>query len=123
MKRKIGTALAALLLLAACVSSQVPEEATYEHRYYAAVADYTLAKVAAERYVQLPSTSLVEAEAVLEVVECADAKLADFEELRQQNEAAPEGYARVAAALKTAAIELRRARAGERPTSICGEEG
>ena len=72
-KKARAPALCALLLFAAaCVQLGLPEGATAEHRYFAAVADYTTAKVAAAKYASAPETPVAQIEAILRVVDDGD---------------------------------------------------
>lgn len=97
----------AAVSLSACASLSVPEGASFEHRYFAAVSDYTSAKQLALAWVTLESTPADEARRVLAAARAADAQLITFEGLRAQGAAAENDYAAATAAITTAASLLR----------------
>lgn len=129
INRARHTLVALLVVLvamsAACVSTSLPEGATPQHRYFAAVADYNLAKRAALKYVQEPTTSAAHTKTILDAVEKSDAGVKAFDQIRLGNCIAPEvaavlpelaavcvlrnvDYTNRAGALRTASAVLRR---------------
>jgi len=105
-KNALAAVLVALIALG-CASFSLPEGSTAQHRYFAALSDYNAAKVAALRYVQLPSTTRDEAEVVLEVVERADAELKRFEAVRQRAPQRDSAYSQIATVLEGAVAAIR----------------
>ena len=87
--RRISVAVAVALVTAACVQLSLPEGAGPEHRYFAAVSDYTTVKVAAAKYVAQPSTPIEQAEAILAVVEDGDAYIMGLDAVRRGDCADP----------------------------------
>lgn len=125
--RRLFALLAALaLLLPACalrpIVTELPEGATPEQRYYALLHDYQLLIEDASGYMALPTTALVEAEAVHAVLTRTDAQLKAFDERRRAGQVAGSGYSIAGAAIEGAVAELCLIMGSDAPTA-CAARG
>ena len=100
--------LVAIALLLGCVQTGLPEGAEADHRYFAAVADYTQAKTIAAKYAAEPTTPPEHVEAILAVVEEGDARVKEFDELRLGAGVLGHDYDTAAGALRATSAILRR---------------
>ncbi len=105
---RLWVAALAIVALAAvsCVSPKLPDGADYRHRYFAALADYNQAKRAALAYVQLESTPVTHTARVVEIVNAADHRVRQFEDLRRAGRSLQTDYTRVSVILEAASVEL-----------------
>lgn len=110
MQKKLAylSLVAIALLLGACIQQGLPEGAGPDHRYFAAVADYTQAKTVAAKYAAEPTTPLEHVEAILEIVEQGDARVREFDEIRRAGEVLGHEYDTAAGALRATSAILRR---------------
>jgi len=100
-------ALALAFAVSACVSTGLPDGATYEHRYFAAVADYNQAKTVALAYVSLEETPFKHVKAVVDVVERVDARLREFERRRRLGGTLEPDFVHITTVLKVAVGKLK----------------
>lgn len=103
------SALAALIVgLAvfgsACVSWHAETPA---QRYYAALADYTIAKQAAAHYAVAPSTPASHVKVILDVVEATDKEIATFNETLASLPAQDDSWAAASQVIAAATRQLR----------------
>lgn len=110
MRKKLAylSLVAVALLVGACIQQGLPEGAGPDHRYFAAVADYTQAKTVAAKYAAEPTTPPEHVEAILSVVEEGDARVREFDELRRGAGVLGHDYDTAAGALRATSAILRR---------------
>ena len=78
------------VMVAACVSTSMPEGSGPEHYYFATVADYVQAKSVAAKYAVERSTPMGDMIEIITVIEESDAHVNAFEQIRRGNCEAPE---------------------------------
>jgi hypothetical protein len=90
-----------------CVSTDLPDDADYRHRYFAVLADYNQAKRAALAYVQIPATPVEHIDAILSVINRADQRIRQFEATRRVSELLEAEYTSITSLVTIAADQLR----------------